>query len=688
MNDQDKKKPAERKARVGRNMPLVLLLVGLALLAFIGFPPDAGKTATITFPMFQYLGESGALTEIELLHSLEKADLRGKLDTAKIEELKGDGPGLGGLEEEEFKLLRGKESYRVEGVMRERFEDPQLFRDMQTWVPRLQFKQREAAQLLPHFLLSIAPWFLIIAFFWFFILRPMRQAGGSGGVLSFGRSRARMFNPEMTTVTFDDVAGIDEAKEEVQEIIQFLRKPERFQRLGGRIPRGVLLVGPPGTGKTLLAKAIAGEAGVPFFSISGSDFVEMFVGVGASRVRDLFNQAKEKSPCLIFLDEIDAVGRRRGAGLGGGHDEREQTLNQILVEMDGFETDKGIIVVAATNRPDVLDPALLRPGRFDRQITIDMPDVKGREAILGVHARRVRMAEDVDLNLIARGTPGFSGAELEAVINEGAIGAVMKDREGVLQEDLEEARDRVRWGRSRTSRVMTENEKRALAYHEAGHALMHLVLPDAEPLHKVTIIPRGPSLGATMFLPERDKYIYGRKALTAQIITLYAGRIAEKMATGDLSTGAADDIKRATEMARRMVTQFGMSETLGPLNFLDDEETIFLGREITRSHHHSDRTIEQIDAEITSIVQSAHRKAEELLQENRDKLELLASALIRYESLSAEEVRLALASEDIEAYRRSKEPKPPADKVVEQEEPKPDSLPGLDRGPAPGFAGT
>ncbi|MFQ5844878.1 MAG: ATP-dependent zinc metalloprotease FtsH [Planctomycetota bacterium] len=698
MSDAKRPSPKERewKPRMGRNLPLLLLLLGLVLLAFIGLPPDAGKTATITFPMFEHLGKNRALKEIEILHSAEKVEIRGALDPDRVTELYAGGPGVGGptpQEEEEWKLLRDKEAYRVDGVMRERFEDPVLFQDMQNWVDRLQFKQREAAQLLPHFLLSIAPWFLIIAFFWFFILRPMRQAGGAGGVLSFGRSRARMYNPEMATVTFADVAGVDEAKEEVREIIEFLRKPQRFQRLGGRIPRGVLLVGPPGCGKTLLAKAIAGEAGVPFFSISGSDFVEMFVGVGASRVRDLFNQAKEKSPCLIFLDEIDAVGRRRGAGLGGGHDEREQTLNQILVEMDGFETDKGIIVVAATNRPDVLDPALLRPGRFDRTVTIDMPDVQGREEILKVHARKVRTAPAVDLSVIARGTPGFSGAELEAVINEAAIGAVMNDHEAVAQDDLEEARDRVRWGRSRRSRVMTDREKEALAYHEAGHALMHKLLPDAEPIHKVTIIPRGPALGSTMYLPERDRYIYAKRSLLTEITTLYAGRIAERMATGDLSTGATDDIKRATEMARRMVTQFGMSETLGPLSFSEEEETVFLGREITRTHNHSDRTVEQIDAEIAGIVQGCHRRAEELLSENRDRLELLAQALIRYESLSGEEVDLVLEKGDIGVVgtlRKGQARSAAAgrDRSREQEESKPDALPGLDRGPAPGFAGT
>ncbi|MHC4135887.1 MAG: ATP-dependent zinc metalloprotease FtsH, partial [Planctomycetota bacterium] len=583
-----------------------------------------------------------------------------------------------------------RKRYRVEGVLRGVIDEPQVHAEMAGFVESPEkLKEEESSQLWPTFLFTIAPWLLIAAFFWFFIFRPMRQAGGAGGVLSFGRSRARLYTPETANVTFQDVAGIEEAKEEVQEIIEFLRNPQKFQRLGGRIPRGVILVGPPGCGKTLLAKAIAGEAAVPFFAISGSDFVEMFVGVGASRVRDLFTQAKEKSPCLIFLDEIDAVGRRRGSGLGGGHDERderEQTLNQILVEMDGFETDKGIIVVAATNRPDVLDPALLRPGRFDRTITIDLPDVKGREAILQVHARKVKIAPSVALSVIARGTPGFSGAELEAVINEAAIGAAMRNREWVTQGDLEEARDKVRWGRSRRSRVMTDDEKEALAYHEAGHALSHLLLPDAEPLHKVTIIPRGRALGATMFLPERDRYIYGRKWLLTEITTLYAGRIAEEMCTGDLSTGAADDIKRATELTRRMVTQFGMSG-LGPLSFSEEEEHVFLGREITRTHNQSDDTLRKIDKEMQAISQECYERANKILAENRDRLEKLAKALFRYETLSAEEVDIVLQDGDVDAYRAARGPAPTASgQAPKQDEKGPDTLPGLDRGPAPEFA--
>jgi cell division protease FtsH len=505
------------------------------------------------------------------------------------------------------------------------------------------------------FIIPIIPWILIIALFWFFFLRQMRGPAGTGGVLSFGRSRAKLHDKEVASVTFDDVAGIEEAKEEVSEIIEFLKSPAKFQRLGGRIPRGVLLVGPPGTGKTLLAKAIAGEAHVPFFSICGSDFVEMFVGVGASRVRDLFKQAKESSPCIIFLDEIDAVGRRRGAGLGGGHDEREQTLNAILVEMDGFETDTGIIVCAATNRPDVLDPALLRPGRFDREITIDLPDLKGREEILGVHARKVRMDAAVDLKIIARGTPMFSGADLEATINESALLAVMKGREAVTMDDLEEARDKVLWGRQKRSRVMAEEDRRATAYHEAGHALVASLLPDAEPLHKVTIVPRGRALGATMQLPEQDRYTMQRRRLIANLTVLYAGRIAEEIFCGDISSGAQNDIERATELVRRMVCEWGMSETIGPINYSESGETLFLGREVTKGKSHSEATSVEIDKEIKRILLDCYKKAEILIKDHKDEMERLTQGLLKYEVLSRAEVDALIAGDaTVEDIRRKK----------------------------------
>ncbi len=501
-------------------------------------------------------------------------------------------------------------------------------------------------------LYTLAPWLLIIGLFWFFLMRQMRAPGGSGGVLSFGRSRAQMITKEKSNVTFDDVAGVDEAKEEVSEIIEFLKNPARFSRLGGRIPRGVLLVGPPGTGKTLLAKAIAGEANVPFFSISGSDFVEMFVGVGASRVRDLFRQAREHSPCLVFLDEIDAVGRKRGSGLGGGHDEREQTLNAILVEMDGFDTDEGIILVAATNRPDVLDPALLRPGRFDRQISVGLPDLKGREAILRVHTSRVKIAPGIEMTRLARATPGFSGAELAAMVNEAALIATLKNREHVEMEDFEEARDKVRWGRQKKSRVMEEKDRLVTAYHEAGHALVAHLIGDVEPLHKVTIIPRGMSLGATMVLPERDRYNEKRKEILGFIAFAYGGRVAEELTCDDISTGAYDDIKRATELARQMVCQWGMSENIGPIAYAETSDAVFLGQDLVRSKNHSESMALEIDHEIKRILLEQHARAKAILTENRAALECVAKALLKYETLTGAQVAAIVNGEDIDGLKR------------------------------------
>jgi len=683
-----------RKFRRTRNLPLILMLVGLMVIVLISIDNGGDKTAIITYAQFLDLGERKAIEDIELLYSQDRVEIRGKFRKESLAAIIADENEETKLSGAAKKALKAREGYRVEAVMRGMIDEPGTQRELGTFVESPdQFKMRESGHLLPTFLFTIAPWLLIGLFFWFFIFRPMRQAGGTGGVLSFGRSRAKLWTPEMANVKFSDVAGVEEAKEELSEIVEFLRNPQKFQRLGGRIPRGVILYGPPGCGKTLLAKAVAGEAAVPFFAIAGSDFVEMFVGVGASRVRDLFQQAKEKSPCLIFLDEIDAVGRRRGSGLGGGHDEREQTLNQILVEMDGFETDKGIIVIAATNRPDVLDPALLRPGRFDRQVTIDLPDVEGREAILKVHARRVKLAPSVELSLVARGTPGFSGAELEAVINEAAIGAAMANRDWILQADLEEARDKIRWGRSRRSRsnVMTEEEKSATAWHEAGHALATMLLPNAEKLHKVTIIPRGRALGATMYLPERDRYTYGREYMLDQLVVLYGGRVAEQMFTGDLSSGASSDIQRATELARAMVTQYGMS-AMGPIAFGENEETLFLGREVTRHQPHSPATIERIDIEIEKIIQESLDRAEKLLHDNSDKLKIIADGLIKYEALNVAEVELLLEGGDLDQYRASKKapPAPPAEPTdeatKEADEKKPDSLPGLDRDPNPGFA--
>ena len=502
----------------------------------------------------------------------------------------------------------------------------------------------------------IGPWLLVLAIVWFFILRQMRSPGGSGGVLSFGRSRAALYTKESrTNVTFDDVAGMEEAKAEVREIIEFLKNPGKFARLGGSIPRGVLLVGSPGTGKTLLAKAIAGEAEVPFFSISGSDFVEMFVGVGASRVRDLFKQAREASPCIVFLDEIDAVGRKRGTGMGGGHDEREQTLNAILVEMDGFDSDKGIILVGATNRPDVLDPALLRPGRFDRQVVIDRPDVKGREAILKVHARKVKLAGYVDLTKTAKATAGFSGAELAAVINEAAILAAMKNKESVDMSDLEEARDRVRWGREKRSRAIEEEDKKVTAYHEAGHAIVSMLTPDQDPVHKVTIVSRGRALGATMSLPEKDDYNHWQNKLLGRIAVCFGGRIAEQLVFGDVSAGAQNDIEQATNLARVMVCELGMSDKVGPIKYTADDENPFLGKEFRLSGGVSQRTLELIDEEVRRIVQDQYRAAESLLQDQRGALDQIAEALLKYETLSGDEVGAVLRGDDLVDFRAAQE---------------------------------
>ena len=497
----------------------------------------------------------------------------------------------------------------------------------------------------PNFLLSLListfPVLLLIGV-WIYFMRRMQ--GGGGGVMGFGKSRARLLNQDTRRVTFDDVAGIEEAKQELEEIVEFLKDPQKFQRLGGKIPKGCLLVGPPGTGKTLLARAIAGEANVPFFTISGSDFVEMFVGVGASRVRDMFEQAKKNAPCIVFVDEIDAVGRHRGTGLGGGHDEREQTLNQLLVEMDGFEANEGVILIAATNRPDVLDPALLRPGRFDRQVVVPNPDILGREQILKVHMRKVPLAPDVDARVVARGTPGFSGADLANLVNEAALLAARAMRRKVTMADFESAKDKVMMGAERRSMVMSEEEKRLTAFHEAGHALVGLFVEGNDPLHKVTIIPRGRALGVTMNLPERDRYGFTKREIEARLAMMFGGRVAEEMIFGrdNVTTGASNDIQQATNLARRMVTEWGMSEKLGRLRYSENEEEIFLGRSITKSKTVSDETAEQIDEEVRRIIEAAEAHAEAVLTEHRDALDTLATALLEYESLSGEDVRTLL----------------------------------------------
>jgi cell division protease FtsH len=489
--------------------------------------------------------------------------------------------------------------------------------------------------ILLNLLTTFAPFLLIGVLFWFFFIRQIKAAGK--GALSFGKSKAKMLAKDRNKTTFKDVAGIDEAIEEVYELVEFLKDPKKFQRLGGRIPKGVLMVGSPGTGKTLLAKAIAGEADASFFSISGSDFVEMFVGVGASRVRDMFDQARKNVPCLIFIDEIDAVGRSRGVGLGGGNDEREQTLNALLVEMDGFDTQEGIIIIAATNRADVLDPALLRPGRFDRRITVNLPDVRGREAILKVHARNVKIDPAVDLSVTARGTPGYSGAELANLLNEAALLAARTGKKFVGQIELEEARDKVRWGRERRSLAMTDENKKLTAWHEAGHALVNVLLEHTHPLHKVTIIPRGPSLGSTMSLPKEDILNYRKKELLDTITMTMAGRISEEITSGDISTGAGGDIQQATNMARAMVCQYGMSEKLGMVQYVEDDE-FFLGRDMMRRKTYSEFTAQEIDAEVHAIINGCYNRAREMIYANRDKLEMIANALLEYETLDGVQV--------------------------------------------------
>jgi cell division protease FtsH len=484
---------------------------------------------------------------------------------------------------------------------------------------------------------SVLPIIVILGVMYFFFRQQIRMAGKSA--FSFGKSKARMMTRDRNKVTFKDVAGIDEAKEELSEIVEFLKDPRKFQKLGGRIPKGVLMIGPPGTGKTLLAKAIAGEADVPFFSISGSDFVEMFVGVGASRVRDMFEQGKKNAPCLIFIDEIDAVGRSRGTGMGGGHDEREQTLNALLVEMDGIETQEGVIIIAATNRKDVLDPALLRPGRFDREVRVNLPDVRGREQILQVHTRNVKLGKAVDLGLIARGTPGYSGAELANVVNEAALLAAKHNKEDVGQKELEEARDKVRWGRERRSMAMTEEEKKATAYHEAGHALLNVVLPHTDPLHKVSIIPRGPALGVTMYLPEKDRYTNWKKEILDKIVVIMGGRVAEEIFLGDVSNGAASDIQQATWYAKKMICEWGMSEKLGMVQYGDESAMTFLGRDLGHARGYSEATAREIDKEVLDLVNAAYTKAQEIITAHREAMEKITSALLEYETLDGKHIR-------------------------------------------------
>jgi cell division protease FtsH len=534
--------------------------------------------------------------------------------------------------------------------------DPQLMDDLFNHGVEIVGSEPERQSIWQQLLVASFPILIIIGLFFFF-MRQMQGggAGGKGGPMSFGKSKAKLLGEDQIKITFADVAGVDEAKEDVKELVDFLREPDKFQRLGGRIPRGILMVGQPGTGKTLLAKAIAGEAKVPFFSISGSDFVEMFVGVGASRVRDMFDQAKKQAPCIIFIDEIDAVGRHRGAGLGGGHDEREQTLNQLLVEMDGFEANDGVIVIAATNRPDVLDPALLRPGRFDRQVVVGLPDIRGREQILKVHMRKVPIDDRVNASVIARGTPGFSGADLANLVNEASLFAARSGKRLVAMEEFEKAKDKIMMGAERKSMVMSEKEKTNTAYHESGHAIVGRMVPDHDPVYKVSIIPRGRALGVTMFLPEEDRYSLSKEGILSRISSLYGGRIAEQMTLGSegVTTGASNDIQRATEMARNMVTKWGLSEKLGPLTYAEDDGEVFLGRSAgSAAKSHSGETAKIIDEEIKRIIDECYGRAERILKENREKLELMKDALLEYETIDAEQIN------DIMDGRK---PRPPAD---------------------------
>ena len=543
---------------------------------------------------------------------------------------------------------------KVYTVVTPGLQDPWMVGDLMKDGVQVEAQPVEEQSLLMSIFVSWFPMLLLIGV-WIFFMRQM-QGGGRGGAFSFGKSRARMLDENQNQVTFADVAGVDEAKEEVSELVEFLRDPSKFQKLGGRIPRGVLMVGSPGTGKTLLARAIAGEAKVPFFSISGSDFVEMFVGVGAARVRDMFEQAKKNAPCIVFIDEIDAVGRQRGAGLGGGNDEREQTLNQLLVEMDGFEGTSGVIVIAATNRPDVLDPALLRPGRFDRQVVVPLPDIRGREQILLVHMRKVPIAPDVDASIIARGTPGFSGADLANLVNEAALFAARGSKRLVDMDDFERAKDKVIMGAERRSMVMPEEERRNTAYHESGHAIVARLLPKTDPVHKVTIIPRGRALGVTMQLPVEDRYSYNREQLLNNIAVLFGGRIAEELFMHQMTTGASNDFKRATEMARRMVTEWGMSDALGPMVYGENEGEVFLGRSVTTHQNMSEETLKAVDKEVRAIIDQQYALARKLLEENRAKVEVMAKALLEWETIDAHQI------EDIMQGRPPRPPKPVAAK--------------------------
>src|SRR5690554_1759318 len=603
---------------MAKNLVLWLVIAAVLLMVFQNFSPTTSGQQ-VNYSQFVEMVQQGQVRQVTI-------------DGLQVQGVRGDGS--------QFQTVRPQVA------------DNKLMDDLLANSVEVIGKEPERQSLWTQLLVAAFPILIIIAPFVFF-MRQMQGGGGGKGPMSFGKSKARLLSEDQIKTTFGDVAGVDEAKEDVKELVDFLRDPSKFQRLGGRIPKGVLMVGPPGTGKTLLAKAIAGEAKVPFFSISGSDFVEMFVGVGASRVRDMFEQAKKQSPCIIFIDEIDAVGRHRGAGMGGGHDEREQTLNQLLVEMDGFEGNEGVIVIAATNRPDVLDPALLRPGRFDRQVVVSLPDILGREQILKVHMKKVPLADGIDPALIARGTPGFSGADLANLVNEAALFAARANSKVVSMDDFEKAKDKIMMGAERKSMVMNEKEKRNTAYHESGHAIVGRLVPEHDPVYKVSIIPRGRALGVTMFLPEEDKYSHSKRYLTSSICSLFGGRIAEELTLGfdGVTTGASNDIERATSLARNMVTKWGLSEKLGPLQYDTDSEEPFLGRSARQSHsHHSPETAQRIDEEVRNIIDTCYETAKQILIENRDKLDLMAEALMKYETIDRYQI------DDIMA---GKEPQPP-----------------------------
>ena len=634
---------------LAKNLLLWVIVAVVLMLVFQAFGPrtaGTGASSEVTYSQFLNDVEAGRVKSVEYT---EKSGLSG--NTLKFERADGTSGITNGPPDDALVNVLVRENVEI------------------TRVPP------DTGPSLLYILINVLPWVLIIGV-WIYFMRQMQQ-GGSKGAMSFGKSRAKMQGENEVKVTFADVAGCDEAKEEVGELVEFLRDPTRFSKLGGKIPRGVLMVGPPGTGKTLLARAIAGEAKVPFFSISGSDFVEMFVGVGASRVRDMFEQAKKHAPCIIFIDEIDAVGRHRGAGLGGGHDEREQTLNQLLVEMDGFEGGEGVIVIAATNRPDVLDPALLRPGRFDRQVVVGLPDVKGREQILRVHMRKLPLDEDVEPMTIARGTPGFSGADLANLCNEAALFAARENAKEVRMEHFDRARDKILMGAERRSMAMSEDEKKLTAYHEAGHAIVGRVVPEHDPVYKVTIIPRGRALGVTMYLPEGDKYSYNKTAIESQLCSLYGGRVAEELIFGHdkVTTGASNDIERATKMARNMATKWGLSDELGPIAYGEEEDEVFLGRSVTQHKNVSDDTARRIDEVVRSILDRAYNRTTQILKDNVDKLHLMAEALLQYETIDAKQI------DDIMAGRT---PGPPADwaKSGKTLPPEDSDTPGAIGGPA------